>query len=141
MRKVKRLQAEQAKVGAAIENLETVTLSIDSTLSRIQVLDALRAGSSAIQDLQNGHSLEQLDSLLMDVEESLDMERVIQETLASSAAAAGPLMDDEELLAELMGLPETADEPMVIESEELPEAPAPAVSQVEKGAPRPIWHW
>lgn len=112
LRRVKRGQAELQKVGGVLEKLDAMTLTIESSLHNVSIIQAMKAGSNAMEQLENnfGH-VDKIDALMSDMEESLDVQQDIAELL-STPLVPSPLVghDDETLLAELVELTKKDDQ-------------------------------
>jgi len=128
LRKVKLWQVERQKIGGILEKLDAMQLSIESSLHSVNVISAMKAGSSAMKDLEKDMGgIAKIDEMMMDMEENLDVQQDIADLLASPGMAAANLVghDDDALLAELAEL--TANDTAAMESS-LPVAPTGAVN-------------
>lgn len=101
LKKRKLKQHEQQKLEQAIETMEAQVLSIESALENSKLLRVMQQGANTMKSLRDsdGGSVEQFDTTLAEIGETMDYAAEIQEILTQPVSNL--VMDDDQLLEEL----------------------------------------
>lgn len=121
MKKAKMYEYELNKVGRAIETLEMQTLSIESSLNQMDVITAMLEGKNAMQKIEKGTKIEDVDKLLDEIRDSMDYSKEIEAMLGEPIVDTSIIVDDEELLRELEEYEPINQDTMLVDK--LPSAP------------------
>jgi charged multivesicular body protein 4 len=139
MKRKKLYEAEVDKIQNVKMTLETQVINLESAAQNAQTFHALQQGSKTMQTIRTEVGIEQVDDVMDEIKEEMEMAQEINNAIAQPVDPF--VTDEDELLAELMGL-ETADleaellkPPPRVEQFSLPDVPdskLPALAQKEE---------
>lgn len=123
----KRFQEQCIERGhTQLENIDRLILDIETTQIEIEVVDSLKTGNDCLKSLNSLMSLEDVENILFETQESVEFQRQIDQLIASGGGLSKE--DESDILAELERI--TAEsEPIQPSLPEVPTEPLPEVSE------------
>ena len=139
MKRKKLYEAEVDKIQNVKMTLETQVINLESAAQNAQTFIAMSQGSKTMQKIRTEVGIEKVDDVMDEIKEEMEMAQEINNAIAQPVDMFAT--DEDELLAELMGL-ETEDleaellkPPPMVEQLSLPDVPdskLPALAQQEE---------
>jgi len=112
LRKKKFQEGLLEKTDGQLDNLERLVQDLEFSQVEQQVLDGLKEGNAALQKANDMFSVEEVEQIMFDTQESVDKQREIDELLSGALTQE----DEDDVLAEL-------DKLMEDEEQKLPDVP------------------
>ncbi|KAI8802452.1 Snf7-domain-containing protein [Cladochytrium replicatum] len=90
------------KIGNSKLTLETQVMALESSTVMKETMDAMRHGASAMKNIHGSLNIDKVDQTMDDIREQMDLANELSTAISQPIGALGdPMMDDDELLAEL----------------------------------------
>ncbi|TKS89386.1 Charged multivesicular body protein 6 [Collichthys lucidus] len=115
-----------------IGNLERMVQDLEFAQIEKKVIDGLKVGNECLKKMHEVMSIEEVERILDETQDSIEYQRQIDEMLAGSLTQE----DEDAVLAELEAITQGDAELPDVPSDELPEVPAASEEQPEKDRPR-----
>lgn len=115
-----------------IGNLERMVQDLEFAQIEKKVIDGLKVGNECLKKMHEVMSIEEVERIMDETQDSIEYQRQIDEMLAGSLTQE----DEDAVLAELEAITQGDVELPEVPSEELPEAPAASEEKPERERPR-----
>ncbi|XP_054898552.1 charged multivesicular body protein 6-like isoform X2 [Poeciliopsis prolifica] len=115
-----------------ISNLERMVQDLEFAQIERKVIDGLKVGNDCLKKMHEVMSVEEVERILDETQDSIEYQRQIDEMLAGSLSQE----DEDAVLAELEAITQGDVELPEVPSEPLPEAPEAAEKKPESDRPR-----
>merc|ERR1740123_1115707 len=98
LKKKKQMQRQCDSLQQKTLNLEFQIMALEDAMINKQTLESMQSAKSAMTATMNEHDIDAVDEVMEDLNEQMEMAQEINEAMSQPL---GPVMDDEELEAEL----------------------------------------
>ncbi|KAE8283850.1 Charged multivesicular body protein 6 Chromatin-modifying protein 6 [Larimichthys crocea] len=115
-----------------IGNLERMVQDLEFAQIEKKVIDGLKVGNECLKKMHKVMSIEEVERILDETQDSIEYQRQIDEMLAGSLSQE----DEDAVLAELEAITQGDAELPDVPSDELPEVPAASEEKPERDRPR-----
>ncbi|TKS89410.1 Charged multivesicular body protein 6 [Collichthys lucidus] len=115
-----------------IGNLERMVQDLEFAQIEKKVIDGLKVGNECLKKMHEVMSIEEVERILDETQDSIEYQRQIDEMLAGSLTQE----DEDAVLAELEAITQGDAELPDVPSDELPEVPAASEEKPERDRPR-----
>lgn len=115
-----------------IGNLERMVQDLEFAQIEKKVIDGLKVGNECLKKMHEVMSIEEVERIMDETQDSIEYQRQIDEMLAGSLTQE----DEDAVLAELEAITQGDVELPEVPSEELPEVPAASEEKPERDRPR-----
>ncbi|KAF4092817.1 hypothetical protein AMELA_G00024830 [Ameiurus melas] len=112
------------KTETQISNLERMVQDLEFAQIEVKVLEGLKVGNDCLKKMHEALSIEEVERILLETQDSVEYQKQINEMLAGSLSQE----DEDAVLAELEAIIQDED----VQLPEVPTEPLPAVPELEK---------